>query len=230
MIYDRIEGLCLEKKDRVKWIIDLVEELGITYRVDRWYDRGKERRNIVLPGEGDAVRALMAHHDIVNQKSDNANDNSASVINAIALKLIKPETLVVLTDGEEVGGLGAARFGEQCLDGAWGQVEWVLNLELTGIGGTSFFIGKDGSSAGLGRRIDSIFSPERHRVPFNDSVVLRRLGIDSVVINPLPRKEDGVFDWSILARCHTELDSLDSISTEDMRAFTEGVLEPIISS
>jgi hypothetical protein len=222
-IYDRIEGLCREKEDRTTWITKLLDELRLSYVVDEWIDRGRLRKNVIVPGTGRF--SVVAHHDIVNPASDNANDNSASVINAIALKRIRPEITVVLTDGEEVGGLGASRFAEQCKVGRW-QVDCALNLELTGIGGASFFIGEEGSGSFLGQHIDKVFAPEHHHVPFNDSVILRRHGIDSVVINPLPRV-DGKFDWSPLSRCHTTSDSLDLIRVEDMREFTEGVLEPL---
>ena len=84
---------------------------------------------------------VVAHHDIANPSIDNANDNSASCINAIALKLLVPELNVVLLDGEEHGGIGSQRLSEKINSGDFGSIEWVLNLELTGKGGDLFFIG-----------------------------------------------------------------------------------------
>ena len=74
---------------------------------------------------------VVAHHDIVNPGIDNANDNSASVINAIMVKKLMPNIHVVILDGEEVGGLGSQRVSEQINDGYYGDIEWVLNFELT---------------------------------------------------------------------------------------------------
>jgi hypothetical protein len=42
-------------------------------------------------------------------KIDNANDNSASVINAIMIKKLLPSINVILLDGEEFGGIGSQR-------------------------------------------------------------------------------------------------------------------------
>jgi hypothetical protein len=228
-VHHRIADLCAARTDRVAWITALLDELHMTHVVDAWEEQGGRWRNIVLPGAGAEVRAVVAHHDVVNPASDNANDNSASVINAIALKVLRPEVLVVLTDGEEVGGVGAWRFGQQCLAGRWGNVAWALNLELTGAGGTDFLVGHAGSDGPLGRRISSFFTHETVRVPFNDSVVLRRVGLDSAVINPLPRLPDGTLDRSAWHRCHTEADSLATISVPDMRVFTEEVLVPLVA-
>jgi hypothetical protein len=229
-IYHRIADLCAARTDRVHCIVQLLEELRIPHVVDTWEEHGFQRRNIVLPGAPGKVRAVVAHHDVVNPASDNANDNSASVINAIALKLLRPEVLVVLTDGEEVGGLGADRFGRQCGTGQWGTIAWALNLELTGRGGMDFLIGQDGAEGPLGDHIARLFPHERVRVPFNDSVVLRQWGIDAVVINPLPRLPDSLLDRSAWGRCHTAADSLATIAVEDMRIFTEGVLVPLFAT
>jgi hypothetical protein len=229
-IHHRIADLCAARTDRAGWIMSLLQELCIPHVVDTWEEHGTLRRNIVLPGASGEVRAVVAHHDVVNPASDNANDNSASVINAIALKLLRPEVLVLLTDGEEVGGLGAARFGRQYSTGQWGRITWALNLELTGRGGMDFLIGQDGAEGPLGDHIARLFPHERVRVPFNDAVVLRQWGIDAVVINPLPRLPDGSLDRSSWGRCHTEADSLDTIAVEEMRTFTEGVLVPLCAT
>ena len=55
--------------------------------------------NIMLMGSSD--KFVVAHHDIVNPASDNANDNSCSVINALTIKKLRPEINVVILDGEE---------------------------------------------------------------------------------------------------------------------------------
>ena len=239
-IYHRLEEFCRVRNEgtayrngtkptaRVQWILSLLEELGIEYELDEW-SVSTERRmwNIYLHSVEKQPMALMAHHDIVNPNTDNANDNSASVINAIAAKLERPELLVVLTDGEEIGGAGAARYARLVLDGLQPRPHWVLNLELTGRGGKSYFIGDDIEGPLKSYLLD------RHRaeavmVPFNDSVVMRRYGIDSVVINPLPKDEHGEFELWRLGHCHTAKDTLAEVSFLDMQEFVESVILPIV--
>ena len=91
--------------------------------------------NIILSGNSD--KFVVAHHDIVNPNSDNANDNSCSVINALAIKKLRPEVNVVILDGEEPGGIGSTRLAERIKNGDF-RCRWVLNLELTGKGGKNF--------------------------------------------------------------------------------------------
>lgn len=191
--------------------------------------------NIIL--KGNSNRMVVAHHDIQNPNIDNANDNSASVINAIALKKMRPNLNVVLLDGEEMGGIGSTHLSKQINNGDFGQIEWVLNLELTGKGGKYFFIGNYPGT--LYDRIKEMFNCPVVNTPFNDSVTLRRFNIDSCVINPIPPMPEGkqsrvqfndgtYLDDSYLYHCHNAKDSLSSISVDDMKIFTEEVVLKII--
>ena len=169
---------------------------------------------------------VTAHHDIVNPESDNANDNSCSVINSIALKKLLPELNVAIIDGEEVGGVGSTYLARQINEGFYHQIDWVLNLELTGRGGKTFLI--DSSIGPLHDRVISMFpNCTVMPVPFNDSEIFRDNGIDSIVINPLPLLEDGSLDTSVLHLCHSIEDSVDKISISDMKEFVEDVLLPL---
>ena len=192
--------------------------------------------NIILRGTSN--RMVVAHHDIQNPRIDNANDNSASVINAIALKKLRPELNIVILDGEEMGGIGSTQLSKQINKGDFGKIEWVLNLELSGKGGKYFFIGN--YPGPLSDRIKSMFDCPVVNTPYNDSVTIRRFGIDSTVINPLPPLPDGetsivqapdgkYLDYKMLYNCHNEKDSLSSISVDDMREFVEQVLIKIVS-
>jgi hypothetical protein len=221
-----------EPQPRVKFLIDLLKRYGVEHVLDEFTSASGVGHNIILPG---GARLLVAHHDIVNPDSDNANDNSASVINAIALKLLLPEVTVVILDGEEVGGMGSTRLAEQIGRGEFGEVEWALNLELTGLGGDRFFAGNY-----PGKLLDRIlekFDCPVCTTPFNDSVILRAHSIDSCVINPLPVLSKGqsrvkwgeeYLDWSLLYNCHSEKDSIDTICVEDMKKFVEEVLIKIL--
>jgi hypothetical protein len=246
-MYDKIYDLCkarnsgsiysngLERSPRVRFLMDLADDLGLNPELHEFeVDRENSGFNIVLRGSSN--RIITAHHDIVNPDIDNANDNSASVINAIATKLLKPEITVVLLDGEEVGGLGSQYLSDQINAGEFGEISWILNLELTGRGGSTFFIGDYPGK--LQDHIRGIFSCPIVSTPFNDSVIFRRNGIDSVVINPLPILDEGTspvkwgesyLDYDMLFNCHTKRDTLDTISIEDMQRFVEGVIIPIVS-
>jgi len=194
MIYEKIYDFCKVKNlgsvfkntdsptPRVEFLLNLLEEEGITYELDKFTNDEVTGYNIILRGDSDKM--LVAHHDIVNPHIDNANDNSASVINAIALKKMSPHIHVVLLDGEEFGGYGSQRVSEQILEGEFGEISYVLNLELTGRGGKRFFIGN--YPGPLYDQIKSQFNPPTFNTPFNDSVIFRRNGIDSCAINPLP--------------------------------------------
>jgi Zn-dependent M28 family amino/carboxypeptidase len=180
---------------------------------------------------------VVAHHDIVNPNIDNANDNSASVINAIMLKKLRPNINVVLLDGEESGGIGSQRVSEQINDGYFDKIDWVLNLELTGRGGKYFFIGDYPGE--LSNHIKSIFDCPIVKTPYNDSVTFRKNGIDSVVINPIPPLNEGktssvkwdeqtYLDFSMLRNCHSERDTIDTINVDDMKEFVEEVVIKIL--
>jgi len=99
-------------------------------------------------------------------------------------KLNSSSTNVVLLDGEEIGGIGSKRASEKMNSGSWGNVDWVLNFELTGKGGDNFFVGNYENS--LNKKIIEMFDCPIVNTPFNDAVVFNRNGIISTVINPLP--------------------------------------------
>ena len=246
MIYEKIYDFCKVKNlgsvfkntdsptPRVEFLLNLLEEEGVTYELDKFIIDEVIGYNIILRGDSDKM--LVAHHDIVNPNVDNANDNSASVINAIALKKMSPHIHVVLLDGEEFGGYGSQRVSEQILEGEFGEISYVLNLELTGRGGKRFFIGN--YPGPLYDQIKSQFNPPTFNTPFNDSVIFRRNGIDSCVINPLPTTLNEGLEWdsttkldvSILYYCHSEKDTVQLISTKEMQEFTEEIVHKILNT
>jgi len=224
-----------EPTPRVQFLMQLLESEGIKYELDTYQSRGNTCFNLILKGDSD--RMVVAHHDIVNPNIDNANDNSASVINAIMIKKLMPEMNVVLLDGEECGGLGSQRVSDQINDGYFGTIDWVLNLELTGKGGKYFFIGNYPGK--LSNHIKSIFDCPITNTPYNDSVTFRKNGIDSVVINPIPPLNEGkssvkwnddtYLDFSMLYNCHSSKDTIYTIDINDMKDFVEDVVLKILS-
>lgn len=246
-MYQKIYGFCsvrnegsIQKNDpvvptnRVIYLLNLLKSEGIQYELDTFPYRSTSGYNIILRGDSDKM--VVAHHDIVNPGIDNANDNSASVINAIMIKKLMPEINVVLLDGEEFGGIGSERVARQIINGDFGNISWVLNLELSGKGGRYFFIGD--YPGPLSNRIKSLFNCPIVKTPFNDSVIFRKYGIDSCVINPLPPideetqvqwDETTYLDFSLLFNCHSQRDTLDTISIDDMKEFVEEVVLKILS-
>jgi hypothetical protein len=221
---------------RVQFLIQLLESEGINYELDTYQSKGNTCYNLILKGESD--RMVVAHHDIVNPNIDNANDNSASVINAIMIKKLMPKINVVLLDGEECGGLGSQRVSDQINDGYFNTIDWVLNLELTGRGGKYFFLGDYPGK--LSNHIKSIFDCPITNTPYNDSVTFRKNGIDSVVINPIPPLNEGktssvkwnddtYLDFSMLYNCHSSKDTIDTIDINDMKEFVEDVVLKILA-
>lgn len=231
---------------RVKFIMELLDEANIDYVLDTFVKKDKYAmfidnavtcHNIIMKGTSN--RMVVAHHDVNNCHIDNANDNSCSVINAIMTKKLMPELNVVLTDGEEFGGLGANRVSQQIEEGYFGDIEWVLNYELTGKGGKHFFIGD--YPGNLTDHIQSLFACPIVRTPFNDSVTFIKNGIDSVVINPLPPlpkgevspvewNEDTYLDYSMLYNCHSAKDSIMTICVDDMKEFVEEIALKILKN
>jgi hypothetical protein len=247
MLYDKIYDFCKVRNfgsvysnsdkptPRVQFLMDLLQSENIDYELDTYQSRSTTCYNIILKGTSN--RMVVAHHDISNPHIDNANDNSASVINAISIKKLMPEINVVLLDGEECGGLGSQRVSDQINEGYFGNIEWVLNLELTGRGGKYFFIGNYPGK--LSDHIKSIFDCPITNTPYNDSVTFRKNGIDSCVINPIPPLNEGksqvkwddntYLDYSMLYNCHSSKDTIDTISVDDMKEFVEDVVLKILS-
>lgn len=224
-----------EPTPRVKFLLELLKSEGLEAELDKFESRDTICYNIIL--KGNSNRMVVAHHDVNNPNIDNANDNSCSVINAIMVKKIMPHIHVVLLDGEEFGGIGSQRVSEQIKDGYFGDIEWVLNLELTGKGGKHFFIGD--YPGNLTNHIKSLFDCPIVQTPFNDSVIFRRNGIDSCVINPLPVLTEGkksnvkhgedYLDYDMLFNCHSSRDTVQTIDPVDMKEFTEEIVIKILS-
>ena len=219
---------------RVQFLMNLLKSENIEFELDTFPAGKTSGYNIIL--KGNSNRMVVAHHDVANPNIDNANDNSASVINAIMVKKLMPNMNVVLLDGEEVGGKGSQRVSDMINDNYFGDIEWVLNLELSGKGGKYFFIGNYPGK--LTDHIKSLFDCPIVNTPYNDSVTIRQNGIDSCVINPLPVSdkktnvkwdENTYLEFSLLHNCHSPKDTIDTIDPKDMKEFVEEVVIKILS-
>lgn len=217
---------------RIIFLRKLFAQLNLDYEMDTWTLPMRNNSFVYLYNfylKGTSNKMVVAHHDIANPNVDNCNDNSASVINAIAAKILNPELNVCITDCEEIGGRGAQRLSEKINAGEFGEIEYIVNLELTAVGGRNFFTEYFPHSR-LYQRIMELFpnTPVK-QVPFHDGLIFRRNRIDSLVINPLPLNEFGQLDMKLLSYCHTSQDTIALANYQDMDDFVRYVVTPLVN-
>ena len=129
----------------------------------------------------------MAHYDVVNEEISNVIDNLASVTNLIEFALqnrkYKDKNIyVVFTNYEETASYekaGAKEIAEQIQDGLFGDVELVVNLELTSIG--RFVCVNNYPKISL----DKITNCIETTTPFNDAAVLWKNNIPAICVGTL---------------------------------------------
>jgi hypothetical protein len=213
---------------RMKFIIDLLNELNIENFID--VHQGKIAsdfsfddeiiRNVICPGTSNKM--VIAHYDILNWESDNANDNSASIINLIALKYLRPDIHVVFTDYEEFGCVGVEYLTDYIRKN---KIKWVLNLELTGLGEN--LISSNYNNGSLFRKISKFNPIIDFDLKRNDGRRLTELGIQAETICLCPIINEKL-DFSHFDKCHKESDSIDTIKIKDMKNFVENILTKIV--
>lgn len=199
--------------------------------------------NVVVNIEGtnkDVTTVFLAHHDVSNMKSENCQDNTASVSNlldlCVRLTKNKPANNVVIAfvDAEEIvqpAICGAQKLGQNIKSGKYGQVKYAINLELTA----------NGRNYWLSHRTDNLLSKtireiqpntKRVRTPYNDSFVLEMLGLASVCIGSL---NDGNMaqvstqgyckTWAL---CHNIADTFENEAVEEDMDLFVNYLETLI--
>ena len=194
--------------------------------------RSKDMKdNIIVFANGFDVnrptRVLMAHYDVNTESDahDNANDNGASII--VLLEFLEDRkfkndrnVVVVFTDGEEFGGQGSDSFGKQIKKGIHGNVEWVLNLDVVGIGNKVIFEDIDNK---LVSKIKSLFTENEIgfvRMPPNDAMYIRKYNTDAVCLSVMPdtywdeTKKELVGRPKIWGFLHTNKDKWNTIEKE----------------
>ncbi len=173
----------------------------------------------------------VAHHDINNPNSENCQDNSASVCNLLSLgeslqgKELDKNVYLVFTDCEEFGGKGAKELANRINEGVFGNVEYVVNLELTANGRNLWSDSENFvTESSLLKKLGTITSV---KTPFNDSVRLRENNIDSVCIGTLDDKnlkqiEESGLHCTTWAMCHKVEDTFEkNANADDMDNFVE---------
>lgn len=226
---------------RVNYIIDTILDLGLYDKVnmDTYLDGSDKTEslfylNVELTFDMGTETSIMfvAHHDVNNHRSDNCQDNSASVSNLLALadhfQNNPPEKTVriVFTDCEEFGGEGAGQLSRKIINGDFGIVEYVVNLELTANGRNLWADSENFTTESplltlLNEKADFYSA----KTPFNDSVVLRRHEIDSVCIGSLTDRDmaevKGRGYCKTWALCHKLDDTINEAVADDMDNFVE---------
>jgi len=231
--------------ERVYYITTMLKKMGVEYNLDYFssskYSFGKYVNvEVVLRGNSSDTIMYIAHHDINNPNSDNCQDNSASVsilidlANKLKNKNLNKNVVIVWTDCEEFGGRGASRLADNIKNGKYGNVEYVVNLELTA-NGTEFW--GDVDDTPLVDKLEIAICNEMNKdffiidTPFNDSVVLRGRGIDSVCIGTLNEGDMNIaYDrgycntWRL---CHKKHDRFENARGEDMQKVVELLMKLI---
>lgn len=228
--------------NRLTFLISLLNDLEIPHfvndfdnKIETYYKNGTSTslysNNLIM--EGNSNLLLIAHHDIRNPDSENANDNSASILNAIALKYLYPNITVVLTDMEESDCEGVKILKSNLINKFWGigkpfkkEIIHVVNLELTGVGEK---IGISGYKRGHGgdcltNIIQINFLVKEIVLPENECWYLKCF--DSECIS-LYNVIDGVDDFSHFKNCHNMDDSVDKINVDNMERFVLEFLYPL---
>ncbi|MDP2692707.1 MAG: M28 family peptidase [bacterium] len=253
--------------NRATFIINALNTIGVQYELDIFdeagydlydYSRPKILNIIVRFGSrsGQPAIAFMAHHDVANINSENCQDNSASVCNLLHLCAILKEqaigeskniisqrpVIIVFSDKEEVGGTGSRYFSGRMLRGDFGTIEYVLNLELTGLGDRKG-IWVDTENIKRWKKDILVKTPailkcdeilgvggyQEVYTPFSDSFVMRRCGVDSVCIGILPADElIGIGRKETWSLCHSETDTIEKCNEQDMRMFVD-ILERFVT-
>lgn len=235
MIYNELYNFCKVRDEnrtsysnRAKYLVDLLTRLGIEHKVVRTKSLRYNKYFYNIFCFGSSPKFLSCHYDVVNINADNANDDSASIINAIAYKLKNPSIGLLILDGEEPPYMGAgSTMAAKYLKTNGINVQWILNLELTGVGKT-FFI--DNANVSLGNNIENEFECIRISTPFNDAMIFREFGFNSTVLTTIDLKPNGEPDFSVLYTSHSVQDSVDKMSLEDMRNFVDNTLDKIVKT
>lgn len=226
-----------EYSNRLMFIIGLLEELNISHEVSTWDDScvGDDYweycfHNLILKGSSN--KYFTAHHDVRNPNSQNANDNSASIISLILLKVLNPDVNIAFLDAEESPwmGEGAKMFRQWVYSTHNGyngkeyrEVDYIVNLEMVGLGGRNIVISDYDNN--LSATIKQNFNPVVMQLPPNDSWFFKHR-FDTVCMSTYPII-NGKPNFDHFKKAHKKEDNLSSIRIDDMQEFVSEVLLPL---
>jgi hypothetical protein len=235
--------------NRLNFIVDTILDLqllkkGFTLNVDKFENtsnKAKSFANIELSLNNGFENSVMfvAHHDVNNINSDNCQDNSASITNLLSLaehlteNSVDKNVHIVFTDCEEYGKKGAIRLSERIKNFKFGNVESIVNLELTA-NGRNFW--KDTlnfkKESLLSQKLSAYENFLEVKTPPNDSITFRENDIDSVCIGIVNdedilqiKEKNFCKTWSL---CHRLEDTFENnANSEDMDYFVQILIKTI---
>lgn len=223
---------------RVLKIKEILEVFEIPYRIKHYVVPGFENRyftNFYISfnqeSEEDGL-LFLAHHDINNERSQNAQDNTSSVCQLLTMmrdlkdKQITRPIHFAIVDSEEHVNLhccGSQVLSEDIHNGEFGKLEVCVNLELTGLGKhiwVSAFEKFPDECANIIEKLNA----KKVTTPYTDAYVLSMHGVPAMCIGILDDKDIDIATKSlgypeIWALCHRMEDTYDKISKEDMLEF-----------
>lgn len=238
--------------NKAMFIIDMLNKAGVKYSIDifeyggssiyNWADAAKEHKLVNIIAEpnpnatGPAV-LFVAHHDVANPRSENCQDNGASVCHLLKManliskaKEESKRTILLFTDCEEFGARGARRFAKESrfdrgtgivTHKVYGEISGVVNLELTGVG---TIVWSDCDSRLADSKLHELLEESLDRnivklnTPPSDVIAFRENNYPAVCIGTL--KEDDVKTRNTWRLCHSMDDTLEKCSKENMEEFT----------
>jgi transcription initiation factor IIF auxiliary subunit len=232
--------------DRASFIVNKLNEQGLMYRIvpfsidnvtEAGYGKGKLINiEVFFPATTETDKSVFytAHHDIANPKSENCQDNSASVCNLLDLcqkvsemKVRQKNVYIVFTDCEETGGLGMNRLIDDIKKRNI-NVDTMLCLELTANGTEYWASCGEAEDGEVALKFAQLNGKEDVFVntPYNESINARRSGLNAICIGSLKEsemeqvnKKGFCYTWAL---CHSEKDTFElSANRDEMSAFVK---------
>lgn len=237
---------------RLEYIMQSLASMGISYELDVFESYNRELSNnsnklanVIVKFNAEQEDAnctiFSAHHDIANAKSENCQDNTASVCNLLELcsllqntakENLKQNVIIAFTDCEEVGGRGMTRIIQKIDEGVYQRPEGIYALELSANGRNYWVEGVSSEDDDLFKSLqDSMLEGELTIVntPYNESMNARRSQLSACCIGILSdadmeavKSQGYCGTWGL---CHSFEDTFErSANMEDMKHFNETLL------
>ena len=213
-----------KKGNRQQFVLNMLDQFE-NVEEDIFIEHGVKFANYYIPSEIPSNKFIVAHYDVVNPNYC-ANDNSASIINMLVYRQQNPNINIALLDGEEPPymGAGSRRLSDLINNNEFGEIDIILNLELTGVGRDIMTNTKRNKTHDL---IHNYGAFER-QLPFSDTDIFIGEGLDSEVLILIP-KENGVLKEEIIHYCHNSRDNADLLNISDMEYFVDVTLPKIVN-
>lgn len=240
--------------NKAMYIIDILNSLGVKYSLDIFTYEGNKLNwgtsnnshkllNIIAEPNPEATGPAIvfcAHHDVNNVRSENCQDNGASVCNLLRLSnLIKQSkeshqrVIILFADCEEFGARGSKRFAKQSIKikdstnikhNIYGEISGVVNLELTGLGDVIWSDLKSTKvqeqDKELHNKLEAIHGGEIKKLftPPSDVISFREYDYPALCIGTLPEEDlQEKKTWSL---CHRMEDVIQKCNRKNMEDFT----------